>query len=66
MCPCLSSKSKYAICCCFREGLMVPSLFERENYCFSLYELCPIFSSEVKDDHICIKEEDYLLIGSGV
>jgi hypothetical protein len=22
---------------------MCPSLFERENYCFSLYELCPLF-----------------------
>jgi hypothetical protein len=22
---------------------MVPSVFERENYCFALYELCPLF-----------------------
>ncbi|MFA5362842.1 MAG: hypothetical protein WC335_06330 [Candidatus Omnitrophota bacterium] len=43
MCPCLSSKSRYATCGRFEDGLMVPSVFERENYCFALYELCPLF-----------------------
>jgi hypothetical protein len=43
MCPCLSSKSRYATCGRFGDGLMVPSVFERENYCFALYELCPLF-----------------------
>lgn len=44
MCPCLSSKSKYATCRRYEDGLMVPSVFERENYCLALYELCPLFS----------------------
>ena len=34
----------------FADGLMVPSLFERENYCFTLYELCPLFSPDLKDE----------------
>jgi hypothetical protein len=62
MCPCLSSKSKYAVCRRFIDGLMIPSLFERENYCFALYELCPLFSPHVKYDDIVIKEIDYALI----
>ena len=44
MCPCITSKSKYAICNRCHLGLMCPSVFERENYCFSLYELCPLFA----------------------
>jgi len=56
MCPCLSSKSKYATCRHFEEGLMVPSVFERENYCFTLYELCPIFTSNLKNDCMDIRE----------
>jgi hypothetical protein len=45
MCPCISSKSKFATCGRSEDGLMVPSVFERENYCFGLYELCPFFLS---------------------
>jgi len=44
MCPCMSSRSIYAVCGKYEEGLMVPSVFERENYCLAIYELCPIFS----------------------
>jgi hypothetical protein len=62
MCPCLSSKSRYAICRRFTDGLMVPSIFERENYCFALYELCPLFSLHVKYNDIVIKEIDYAFI----
>ena len=43
MCPCISSKIKYAICNRYDSGLMCPSIIERENFCFSLYELCPLF-----------------------
>jgi hypothetical protein len=43
MCPCLSSKSEYATCSRSKDGLMAPSLYERENYCLDLYELCPLF-----------------------
>lgn len=43
MCPCLSSKSEYAICSRSKDELMSPSLYERENYCLDLYELCPLF-----------------------
>jgi hypothetical protein len=61
MCPCLSSKSKYAMCGRFTEGLMVPSVFERENYCFGLYELCPFFASDARYDYSRIREEDCVL-----
>ncbi len=63
MCPCLSSKNKYAICGRFEDGLMVPSIFERENYCFGLYELCPIFFSDKKDTFFEIPEENYAFAG---
>lgn len=43
MCPCISSKSKYAICLQYESELMVPSISERINYCFDAYELCPLF-----------------------
>ena len=43
MCPCISSKSEYATCHRSDDGLMSPSIYERENYCFDLYELCPLF-----------------------
>jgi hypothetical protein len=48
MCPCISSKSKYALCLRHQDGLMIPSVSERENYCFDLYELCPLFSQAAK------------------
>jgi hypothetical protein len=54
MCPCLSSKSQYATCGRFTDGLMVPSVFERENYCFGLYELCPLFASAVKRNYSAV------------
>ncbi len=63
MCPCLSSKSKYAICNHFLDGLMVPSTFERENFCFELYELCPLFASGVKNDDINIRERVFEYAG---
>jgi hypothetical protein len=66
MCPCLSSKSKYATCGHFEDGLMVPSVFERVNYCFALYELCPLFTSHFRDGYFDIKENMSALIGSGV
>lgn len=66
MCPCLSSKSKYATCSRFKDGLMVPSVFERENYCLALYELCPLFTSDIKHEYIDIKERDCEFIGGGV
>ena len=43
MCPCISSKSKYAVCLRHESELMVPSISERINYCFDVYELCPLF-----------------------
>ena len=61
MCPCLSSKSKYALCGRFNDGLMVPSVFERENYCLTLYELCPLFMTGVHLDAIGIEEQEYAL-----
>ena len=64
MCPCLSSKSKYAICGRFQDGLMVPSVFERENYCLGLYELCPLFTANLKTGYIDIKKRNYELVGS--
>jgi len=66
VCPCLSSRSKYAICKRFTDGLMVPSVFERENYCFDLYELCPLFSFDIKHEDISIKEREGELVGVGV
>jgi CheY-like chemotaxis protein len=66
MCPCLSSKSKYATCGHFEDGLMVPSVFERENYCLALYELCPLFTSHVTNDYIDIQERACELIGCGI
>lgn len=45
MCPCLSSKSEYATCSRSKDGLISPSIYERDNYCLDLYELCPLFSS---------------------
>lgn len=56
MCPCLSSKSRYALCRRFADGLMVPSLFERENYCFALYELCPLFVMAREHDDVSVQE----------
>jgi len=50
MCPCISSKSKYAICLRNASGLMVPSVSERVNYCFGVYELCPFFGSKERND----------------
>jgi|GEM_PF-5331935 len=54
MCPCISSMSEYATCGKSEEGLMSPSVYERENYCFGLYELCPLFykieADEVRTD----------------
>ena len=44
MCPCISSKDPHAICAHSASIPVCPSVFERENYCFSLYELCPVFS----------------------
>ena len=61
MCPCLSSKSKYALCGRFNDGLMVPSVFERENYCLALYELCPLFMTGATVDIISIEEQEYAL-----
>lgn len=66
MCPCLSSKSNYAICGRFPDGLMVPSVFERENYCLAIYELCPLFTLGIKHEYFEIKERDCELIGGGV
>jgi hypothetical protein len=66
MCPCLSSRSKYAICSRFTDGLMAPSVFERENYCLALYELCPLFSCTIKDEDSNTKERAYELIGGAV
>lgn len=66
MCPCLSSKSKYATCGHFEYGLMVPPVFERENYCFALYELCPLFTSNIKHEYTDTKMRDCELIGGGV
>jgi hypothetical protein len=45
---------------------MVPSVFERENYCFDLYELCPLFSFDIKHEDISIKEREGELVGVGV
>jgi len=45
---------------------MVPSVFERENYCFALYELCPLFTSYIKHDYIEIKDGACGFIGGGV
>jgi len=59
MCPCLSSKSKYATCGHCKDSLMVPSVFERENYCFALYELCPLFASRSKNDYINTHDHAY-------
>lgn len=50
MCPCISSKSEYATCCKSECGLMSPSLQERENYCFGVYELCPLFSASYEEN----------------
>ncbi len=64
MCPCLSSKSYYATCGRFTDGLMVPSVFERENYCLVLYELCPLFTANVEQGYVNIQAADYELIAS--
>ena len=65
MCPCLSSKSKYATCGRFTKSLMTPSVFQRENHCLNLYELCPLFASHAEDGYISIDERDYSLTGCG-
>lgn len=64
ICPCLSSRSVYATCGRYLEGLMVPSGFERENYCFGIYELCPIFNKPVtRNASMCVvaREETVLV-----
>ncbi len=66
MCPCLSSKSIYAICGRFTGSLMIPSVFERENYCLALYELCPLFAYGIQYEYIDIKERGCELVGGGV
>ena len=50
MCPCLSSRSQYATCSKYELGLVSPSVYERQNYCFGIYELCPLFSASSKED----------------
>jgi hypothetical protein len=45
---------------------MVPSVFERENYCLTLYELCPLFSCAIKDEDINTKERARELVGGAV
>jgi len=50
MCPCISSKSEYATCGKSEEGMMSPSVYERDNYCFGLYELCPLFHNAEMDE----------------
>ena len=65
MCPCISSKNKYAVCWRFNDGLMVPSIFQRENHCFSLYELCPLFALDKKCGCSCVDEMDHELVGCG-
>jgi hypothetical protein len=62
ICPCLSSRSKYATCGRYSDGLMAPSVFERQNYCFALYELCPVFSPIVPKGRINIPKEDCVLV----
>lgn len=52
MCPCVSSKSEYATCNHHESIAMCPSSFEKENYCFSLYELCPVFCPSTVQDAI--------------
>ena len=54
MCPCISSKSEYATCGKSEEGMMSPSVYERENYCFGLYELCPLFYTGVVQTDISV------------
>jgi len=50
MCPCISSRSKYALCSRYESGLRIPSTWERANYCFDVYELCPLFyNSRIKE-----------------
>lgn len=66
MCPCLSSRSNYATCGRFTDGLMVPSVFERENYCLAIYELCPLFSPRIGRANSIIQEKAGELIASGV
>jgi len=66
MCPCLSSRSNYATCSRFTDGLMVPSVFERENYCLALYKLCPLFTYYIKLEGANIKERECELAGVGV
>ena len=56
MCPCISSKSEYAICNKSEDGLLSPSVCDRENYCFGLYELCPVFSKNRREeDEVCLE-----------
>ncbi|GEM_PF-2357955 len=45
MCPCISSRSDYATCNHHEAAVVHPSEFDRENYCFGIYELCPVFSA---------------------
>jgi hypothetical protein len=45
---------------------MVPSVFERENYCLALYELCPIFSCTIKGEDSYAKEMAHVLVGGAV
>ena len=67
LCPCISSRSECAVCN-HREAIgMTPSLVERENYCFSLYELCPVFcrgnvKSVMKPDALNIDNEDPIYV----
>lgn len=55
MCPCISSKSIYATCNRHESGLVCPTIFERDNYCFSLYELCPVFLGVSVSEDIAIE-----------
>ncbi len=53
ICPCISSKSEYATCSKSEEGMMTPSIYARENYCFGIYELCPVFSMPAQNTASC-------------
>jgi hypothetical protein len=63
MCPCISSKSKYAVCSRYESGVMVPSVYQRENYCFDAYELCPLFyNSEIRAELRAINQPEEVII----
>lgn len=59
MCPYFVCCNDYGLCNCYHEGLMCPSIYERENFCCAVFNACPYYKKEdtlLKDNSLEIEE----------